>query len=120
MPRSPLSRRSDAGCQPWLAPERSGRVLDLCTGSGCIAIACAHALPDAQVDASDISEQALAVCRRNIDEHGLGDRVAAVQADGLTGLDGPYDLSLIPIRRCRRSTTCSPAWSPHHQNINRR
>ena len=67
-------------------------MLDLCTGSGCIAIACAHALPDARVDASDISEQALAVCRRNIDEHGLADRVTAVQADGLEGLDGPYDL----------------------------
>ena len=92
IPRSPLTELIEAGFQPWLAPERVGRVLDLCTGSGCIAIACAHALPDARVDASDISEQALAVCRRNIDEHGLADRVTAVQADGLEGLDGPYDL----------------------------
>ncbi len=67
-------------------------MLDLCTGSGCIAIACAHALEHAAVDASDLSEDALAVCRANIEAHGLTDRVRAIQADGLDGLSERYDL----------------------------
>ena len=92
IPRSPLAELIEAGFQPWLEAERIARVLDLCTGSGCIAIACAHALEHALVDASDISEQALDVCRRNIEEHGLEERVRALQADGFDGLEERYDL----------------------------
>ncbi len=94
IPRSPLAELIEARFQPWLDPDRVGRVLDLCTGSGCIAIACAHALEHAAVDASDLSEDALAVCRANIQAHGLTDRVRAIQADGLDGLEERYDLIL--------------------------
>lgn len=92
IPRSPLAELIEARFQPWLRAERVARVLDLCTGSGCIAIACAYALEHASVDASDISEPALAVCQRNIAEHDLAARVRAVRSDGFTQLPGRYDL----------------------------
>ncbi|GAA5121370.1 50S ribosomal protein L3 N(5)-glutamine methyltransferase [Alloalcanivorax gelatiniphagus] len=92
IPRSPIAELIEARFQPFLDPDRIDRVLDLCTGSGCIAIACAHALEQAQVDASDISEDALAVCRANVQRHGLEERVFPLRADGLDGLTGPYDL----------------------------
>jgi ribosomal protein L3 glutamine methyltransferase len=69
------------------------RVLDLCTGSGCLAILAAEAFPNAEIDASDISDDALAVARRNIEDYGLKDRVRTFKADLFNGLpDGPYDL----------------------------
>ncbi len=92
IPRSPLAELIEQSFTPWVDPERVHRVLDLCTGSGCIAIACAYAFEQAQVDGSDISAEALAVCEENIQRHGLEEQVRALQSDGLATVEGPYDL----------------------------
>src|SRR5262245_34705290 len=85
-------RLGDAG----LLPDEGGigRILDLCTGSGCLAILAALAFPDAHVDAVDISVEALAVARRNVDEHGLAERVRLAHGDLFAPLDRTrrYDL----------------------------
>ena len=70
------------------------RILDLCTGSGCLAILAARAFPKAQVDASDISAAALQVAARNVRKHKLGKRIRLVRSDLFTGLEGRYDLIL--------------------------
>ena len=93
MPRSPIAELVEQGFSPWLDPEHVGSVLDLCTGSGCIGIACANAFPQALVDLSDISPAALDVAARNIERHRLEGRVRALRADVYDGLDGEqYDL----------------------------
>lgn len=92
VPRSPIAELIEQGFEPWLQ-HLPTKVLDLCTGSGCIGIACAYAFPEAEVDLSDISPEALAVTERNIEEHQLQDRVRAVQSDLFAGLQGQvYDL----------------------------
>ena len=75
----------------WLAAAPS-RVLDLCTGNGSLAIIAAHVFDTAQVDASDLSSDALAVAAMNVERHGLQERVQLHQADGLQGIDTRYDL----------------------------
>ncbi len=93
VPRSPIAELVEQGFSPWLDPEHVGSVLDLCTGSGCIGIACAYAFPQALVDLSDISPAALDVAARNIERHRLEGRVRALRADVYDGLDGEqYDL----------------------------
>lgn len=76
-------------------PDAVERVLDLCTGGGCLAILAALAFPNAQIDASDVSAEALAVAERNVSDYGLGDRVSLIQSDLFGTLGGRrYDLVL--------------------------
>jgi len=82
VPRSFIAELLPAQLSPWIdAPEKVTRVLDMCTGSGCLAILAALAFPHAQVDAVDISSDALAVARRNIGDYNLGERVHLLQSD---------------------------------------
>jgi len=81
VPRSPLAELILDQYRPWLEPGRAGRILDLCTGSACIAIASALCMPGARVDAADISRKALAVARRNVERHHLTDRVTLIESD---------------------------------------
>jgi ribosomal protein L3 glutamine methyltransferase len=83
----------DESIDPWLS-EDTQRVLDLCTGNGSLAILAAMAYPDIAVDAADISADALAVARINVDIHELQGRITLIESDGLAGCPGPYDLIL--------------------------
>ena len=94
VPRSFIAELlADGTIDPWLS-DRTQRVLDLCTGNGSLAVLAAMAYPDIRVDASDLSADALAVARINVDKHGLQERIRLVQSDGLAALPGPYDLIL--------------------------
>ncbi len=75
----------------WLSDE-TRRVLDLCTGSGCLAVIAALAYPEILVDAADLSPQALEVARINVDKHKLAQRITLLESDLLSAVPGPYDL----------------------------
>lgn len=92
VPRSPLAETIAQGFEPWLATYPT-RILDLCTGSGCIGIACADTFTDAEVVLSDISSDAIEVARSNIQLHRLEDQVTAVESDLFENLQGQvFDL----------------------------
>jgi ribosomal protein L3 glutamine methyltransferase len=94
VPRSFIAELLAEGTiDPWLS-ERTHRVLDLCTGNGSLAVLAAMAYPDVQVDAADISPEALEVARINVDKHGLQSRIRLLRSDGMASLQGPYDLIL--------------------------
>ena len=78
---------------PWLG-EHTRRVLDLCTGNGSLAVLAALAWPDVAVDAADISPDALAVARINVDKHSLQDRIRLIESDGWANVPNRYDLIL--------------------------
>jgi ribosomal protein L3 glutamine methyltransferase len=94
VPRSFIADLLLESLAPWIAEPGSVRqALDLCTGSGCLAILLAEAFPEARVTGADLSEAALAVARRNVDEYALADRVELIRSDLMRGLgDVRYDL----------------------------
>jgi len=94
VPRSPLAELIEARFEPWLDSRRVRRVLDIGTGSGCIAIATALTLPWARVDATDISSDALAVAAINRARHGLEGRLTLLEADLFPPHAPRYDLIL--------------------------
>jgi len=92
IPRSPIAELIMSGFHPWCSTEPQ-RLLDLCTGSGCIGIACAYAFENAEVVLSDICADALQVAQQNIQQHDLAARVSAVQSDLFENLAGQkFDL----------------------------
>jgi ribosomal protein L3 glutamine methyltransferase len=94
IPRSYLSEWIPESFAPWVVSEDTHSILDLCTGSGCIAVSCALAFPQANVLASDISAQALEVARINVHGYGLEKRVKLNRGDCFGGINGEFDLIL--------------------------
>jgi ribosomal protein L3 glutamine methyltransferase len=94
VPRSFIAELLVNGAIDYWLTESTRRVLDLCTGNGSLAVLAAMTYPDVSVDAADISAQALAVARINIDKHGLQERITVLSSDGLASVHGPYDLIL--------------------------
>jgi len=94
IPRSYIAELVPDGLAPYVGdPERVGSALDLCTGSGCLAILMAHAYPAADIDAVDLSPDALTVAQRNVADYGLAGRINLIRSDLFTNLrDKRYDL----------------------------
>ena len=92
VPRSFIAELiADGDFDDWLS-DNTQQVLDLCTGNGSLAVMSAMAWPDVQVTGADLSPDALAVARINVDKHGLQDRISLIESDGLSNCPGPYDL----------------------------
>jgi ribosomal protein L3 glutamine methyltransferase len=109
VPRSLIAEPlADGTLDTWLS-DRTRRVLDLCTGNGSLAVLAAMAWPEVLVDATDISADALAVAAKNVERHGLQDRITLRQGNGLAAARGPYDLILCnPPYVNRASMTALP------------
>ena len=94
VPRSLIAELlADGSIDEWLS-EKTYRVLDLCTGNGSLACLAAMAYPDVEVTGADLSPDALAVARINVDKHGLQERVSLVESNGMANARGPWDLIL--------------------------
>ena len=91
VPRSPFAELIHKKFEPWLPPGKVGRILDLGTGSACIAIALAYAFPKASVDAVDISKDALAVAAINLERHNLSDKLRLFEGSFFSPLDATND-----------------------------
>lgn len=93
IPRSPLGELIQDQFTPWYPPQRIRRILDVGTGSGCLAIGCAYYLPHVQVDAADISADSLSVAKQNCEALGVADRVHLFQSDLFSALGNTqYDI----------------------------
>lgn len=93
VPRSPIAELIGSRFAPWLSKREGLRILDLGTGSGCIAVACALAFPDSRIDATDVSQDALQVARINVQRHGLEHRVRLHESDVFAALpQHAYDI----------------------------
>jgi len=93
IPRSPIAELIEQRFEPWIKVNQVKRMLDLCTGSGCLAIASVMlAFPHAQVDAADVSHDALAVAKKNIEHYRLEQRIHTVHSNLFSGLASQYDL----------------------------
>jgi ribosomal protein L3 glutamine methyltransferase len=92
IPRSPIAELIENGFSPWLEGKTVHRILDLCTGSGCIAIACALAFAGSEVDAVDISSEALDVAKINVKKYGLEHNVQLIESDLFKKVSNQYDV----------------------------
>jgi ribosomal protein L3 glutamine methyltransferase len=93
VPRSPIAELIAQRFAPWVEEDRVERILDLCTGSACIAIACAYAFPEATIDAVDVSTNALAVAEINVEKHQASNEVVLYKSDLFDALpDEQYDI----------------------------
>ena len=110
VPRSLIAEvLADGTIDAWLS-DQTTRVLDLCTGNGSLAVLAALAWPEVQVTGADISPDALAVARINVNQHGLQERITLVESDGLAHLPGPFDLILCnPPYVCQARMDALPA-----------
>ncbi len=95
VPRSPIGELIENRFEPWLKTDEPTRALDLCTGSGCIAIALAMTFDDIEVDAVDIDEDALAVAAINVEAYELEDRVHRIQSDLFESLPREHQYDFI-------------------------
>lgn len=94
IPRSPIAELIEHRFIPWIKDDEAVRILDLCTGSGCIAVTTALVLDDCEVDAVDISEDALEVASINVEDYDVADRVNLIQSDLFENVEGQYNLIL--------------------------
>jgi len=93
VPRSPIAELIAQRFEPWIDEDQVFNILDLCTCSACLAIACAYAFPDVQVDAVDLSEDALVVAQINVEKHDLTEQIELYQSDLFAALPPkPYDI----------------------------
>ncbi len=95
IPRSPIAELIKKRCMPWLGSDYAEHILDLCTGSACIAVACAHYFPEARVDAIDLCQRALEVAEINVKKHDLQDRINFYQGNLFSALPEQHKYDVI-------------------------